>query len=975
MIPGISGSPVTFLFPGALLAGALLIVLYWRFMRAKNAWRTAIVICAALLLGYPSAVRLSRSLDLFVIVDRSRSISPEGQAKENELLEMVSGALQPGDRVSVISFNQRAYVEQAPSPGPALREFANPHGVDGSNVSDALATALSMAPSNRQARIFLLSDGEFTGSNPAQYSQAARQQNVPIYVRDLKRLDVQNLYVAGAEANEITRAGEPFRVLFRVNSSVDMPGRYRILRDGKIVNQDENSGWHTYDFKAGENRITFTDRVTVGGIHGYKIELETTPADREKITADNSAEKFVSVQGESTMLVVNNTGQPDNVSNVLTAAGIPVHVVAIGAYRMSINQLAGYKGVILNNVAITGLQKDQIDDIGEFVTQQGGGLVVAGGNRSFAKGGYYRSALEDVLPVSLEDRRQNKRVSAAFSFVLDRSGSMSMPVPSGGTKMDLADEAAVEALNLLGPGDSLSVIAVDSAAHIFVEQQPAEDAAAIGKQIRKIQSMGGGIFVYTGLVAAGSQIATAPQINKHVLLFADASDAEEPGDYKTLLDEFGRAGITVSVVGLGTENDIDAEFLKDVARRGKGDVYFTQDPQQLIQFFTADTIQHTRNNFIAEAAPMKILPPALSISPEQPWHDFTAAGYNLLFPRPGAEVAIATANADASPVLAFWQRGVGRAVSLALDSGGSFGQTEEFPDIVLSAARWAMGSNVHDTFQVKASNEGNLAHISMEVSDEERAAMVQPKLTMFAPDGSSKELPLRWDNWNRLSADMPLDAAGAWRGVIQVGDQFWRVPPVSMPVSPEFAWNGDTATGREALLAMASASGGEELVNIDPLFKRQLRAVATQPLVIPLLILMLLALLGDIAEARFGMLHRLKQKWAAWRTRRNAEGASGARGVDAGATAAGPATISAAGTAMSSVFRKTKSRKSKESSAAKQQPSGEGKQGPPRGDRSKASKPATSKPATTQAPAESMDYLTGVKARARKSMKDNKPKN
>src|SRR5690606_9239661 len=121
---------------------------------------------------------------------------------------------------------------------------------------------------------------------------------------------------------------------------------------------------------------------------------------------------------------------------------------------------------------------------------------------------------------------------------------------------------------------------------------------------------------------------------------------------------------------------------------------------------------------------------------------------------------------------------------------------------------------------------------------------------------------------NKLSAEIPMDQAGAWRGVIQVGDKFYRVPPVSMPVSPEFAWQGDTATGREALLAMAAGSGAEELINIDPLFQRKLRAIATQPLVFPLLLLMLLALLGDIAEARFGMLHHLRQRWQNRRARR-----------------------------------------------------------------------------------------------------------
>lgn len=854
---------ITFLYPEALLIGLLLIVLYWKFVKNKNGWRTAMVIVLALLLAFPSLRVRSKSIDLYMLLDRSRSIPEEGIAKQAELLELVSGRMEPGDRVSVVTFNEKGYVEQAPSPGPAVREMAIPYSADASDLTDGLAAVLSMASENRQNRVLLLSDGEFTGQSPMAQAQVARQMNVPIYMRDLKRLNVQNLFVSGADTEEKLMANEPFRVLFRVNSTVDMPGRYRIYRNGRIVGNEQDNGWRAYDFRAGENRIAFTDSVSVTGIQGYRIEVESTPADRELVKTDNVGEKFVSIIGERPILVVNNDGQPDNVTSVLSAGGLPMHIVGIGSYRMDINQLTGYKGVILNNVPILNMPKSQIDDLRDFVTQEGGGLLVCGGNRSFGAGGYYRTALEEVMPVSLEDRQQSKKLTGAFSFVLDRSGSMMARVPSGETKMDMANAAVVEALNLLSGGDSISVIAVDSSAHIIVPQQPVANPGSIAAQVRSIESMGGGIFVYTGLVAAGTQIAQSgiPD-NKHVLLFADAADAEEPGDYEKLIEKFTDSGISVSVVGLGRETDVDAEFLKDIARRGNGNVYFTEDPQQLTQFFTADTIQYTRKNFIEDPAPMKILPGAFTMSAEQQWSDFSAAGYNLLFPRESAEVAIMTANGDDSPVLAFWQRGVGRAATLALDTAGEFSQKPDFPDIVLSAARWVMGSNVNDTFQVQTETEGNYARITMEVSDEERAKMGQARLLMFAPDGSTVERPLQWDSWNRLSSSVRLTQSGAWRGVIQVGEESYRVGPVSMPVSPEFAYRGDEASGRETLQQIASMTGGQELVDINPLFERRSATVAFQPLVVPLLVLLLLLLLAEIAEARFGMLHSLKQRFA-----------------------------------------------------------------------------------------------------------------
>src|SRR5690606_27347643 len=134
-----------------------------------------------------------------------------------------------------------------------------------------------------------------------------------------------------------------------------------------------------------------------------------------------------------------------------------------------------------------------------------------------------------------------------------------------------------------------------------------------------------------------------------------------------------------------------------------------------------------------------------------------------------ADVAIITNNGDNSPVLAFWQKGVGRAATLALDASGEFGSHADYPDIMLSAARWIMGSDVNDSFQVQTRTEGNYARISMEVSDEERAAMGQARLIMYSPDGSTVERPLQWDTWNRMSSNVRLTPAGASRGAAQVG--------------------------------------------------------------------------------------------------------------------------------------------------------------------------------------------------------------
>jgi hypothetical protein len=189
------------------------------------------------------------------------------------------------------------------------------------------------------------------------------------------------------------------------------------------------------------------------------------------------------------------------------------------------------------------LPLSQIEALRDFVLQEGGGLLVTGGNRIFAKGGYYLSSLDPILLVSLEDRQQSRKTATAFSIVMDRSGSMAITTPSGHQKIQLAGEAVAECIRLMSPVDSVSVIPVDSAAHILIPQSDVTNPASMISEVLRIESMGGGIFVYTGLVAATSEIVKAKQLNKHVLLFADAdsSATARPFADSNLADATGRA--------------------------------------------------------------------------------------------------------------------------------------------------------------------------------------------------------------------------------------------------------------------------------------------------------------------------------------------------------------------------------------------------------------------------------------------------
>ena len=69
-------------------------------------------------------------------------------------------------------------------------------------------------------------------------------------------------------------------------------------------------------------------------------------------------------------------------------------------------ELYGYRALVLGSVEASFFTHDQLDMIADFVSTRGGTLLMLGGRRALAEGGYIGTPLEDVLPVVLEDPGQ-----------------------------------------------------------------------------------------------------------------------------------------------------------------------------------------------------------------------------------------------------------------------------------------------------------------------------------------------------------------------------------------------------------------------------------------------------------------------------------------------------------------------------------------------------------------------------------------
>jgi uncharacterized membrane protein len=76
-----------------------------------------------------------------------------------------------------------------------------------------------------------------------------------------------------------------------------------------------------------------------------------------------------------------------------------------GGFPRSREELFAYRGLVLGSIEASAFTLDQLRMIADFVAERGGGLMMLGGRRAFAEGGYGGTALGEVLPVELDAGR------------------------------------------------------------------------------------------------------------------------------------------------------------------------------------------------------------------------------------------------------------------------------------------------------------------------------------------------------------------------------------------------------------------------------------------------------------------------------------------------------------------------------------------------------------------------------------------
>ena len=842
-----------------LLLGIPLLIAMAVFSRRRisrgRLWMATAVRIALLLLLVTALSELTYGhlvddLGVVFVVDRSASVSDQGRKSATGFIQQSMKGMEEGDRAAVVVFGADAYVEREMSPDTAFHGVETDPGVHHTDIAAGLRLAQATLPSDAAHRVVLLSDGEETRGDAAGQvllSAGDELSVVPLGRGALPEVVVESLIVPDKVDDG---AGFEIRVVARSvragNATLRLYRNEHYLGDVPV----ELSGGRADVF-------TFRQVADEPGLLRYRAILEVDDRDLDALVQNNEVMATVQVSGTPQVLYVEGTsGQSRHLATALRGEGIDVDVVGPGEFPPNLASMRPYAAIIASDVPAHVLTSVQMDALHSYVRDLGRGFVMVGGENSFGVGGYYKTPVEELLPVQMDIEDKKHFPSLAMVLAIDRSGSM------GGTgqasKMGMAKEAAIRSVELMTERDMVGVVTFDSAGSWAVPLQTLDDKQGVMQRIAAIRA-GGGTDIYPALKMANNKLAASGAALKHVVLLSDGITGDAA--FQQLIREaYEKHNITLTAIAVGS--DADRTTMRQFAQWGGGRYYLVTDPHAIPQIFTRETMLASRSFVVEEdfqpvpKDPSTVLK-GLDAGSLPVLHGYVATG-----PKARASVPLLATN-DA-PLLAHWRYGLGKSVAFTSDCKARWGRswigTPEYTKLWAQTLRWVMGDPLGGDLQVVTEIDRGVLRITVDAFDESGGFrnFLDGSARVVAPDLTVRELPLRQVAPGRYAATMEVDQDGSYLAGIamKAGDDpvGQVVAEAVQPYSPEYR---TPAVGSSLLPELARLGGGAVLSDPSEVFRRPEEARRVpQPLWPPLLIAALVLLLMDVALRRLDLSRR-----------------------------------------------------------------------------------------------------------------------
>ncbi len=801
--------------------------------------RSAIVVLLALALSQPMIYHSGTWISVNYLLDVSQSVSPAAIQSAIQWIQQTNDSGHPAN-TRYIPFGANAEVFETleqlnevrvsltrPSAALSRGERAS---IDQSatNVEGAVENAIQNFAPHHLKRLVLITDGNENFGHVTNTLSRLKGEGVHVYTVPLQARTNRDAWVEAIMSPSDVAAEEPFPVEAHVYSQTNTSAEVRLRYGGKEL------GSRNVRLTPGLNRVAF--ETSIRDESGpVTLEAEVTAPD-DSFADNNRFRTSIVVKGLPKILYVEGHSQSARyLQSALGKEGFAVTTVAPNSIPAAVGELDAFDAIVMSDVARTSLSQLQMRAMASYVQDLGGGFILAGGENTYgADGGYSKTDVERVLPITFDAKKPHQTV--AMIVVLDKSGSM------GGPEIGFAKEATKAPLRYLRDMDTFGVVAFDSTFYWAAKLQNVSNRDQISGSIDQIIATGE-TNTFPALDAAYLELAANPSEVKHVILMSDGHTAQ--ADFKSLVTKMTEAKITVSTIALGAS--ADHALMASIAQWGNGRTYYVTDASKVPQVF-ADETELTTGNTLHEEPFNPVVKKNVQAFKGI---DFTTAprllGYVATKSKETSEVLLEAGRKD--PLLVRWQYGLGKTAAFTSDLKDRWAvdwlHWSGYPKFWSQLVRETMRTADNSEFDFLVVRDGDRAKLTINAIQKngQFRNKLESRVRVVRPDQSISDVAIRQVGPGSYEAEFPLIRKGSYV-FRMIGESGGASQTLAYSYPDEFHFYPPNT---QLLRAISSETEGQFQPSVNDIFDPHGETVAYPTVLWPWLAVIALVLyVGDV---------------------------------------------------------------------------------------------------------------------------------
>ena len=300
------------------------------------------LVLLALIAAVPLAPLGGKGVDVVIVADLSRSMPADSRGRALEIIRLLEQRRAAGDRVGIVTYGREPRIERLPEELGEASAFVQEVDRDGSDLGrcDRSCRQPDPARAARPADRALGRRGERSaGGGGGARSGGARacRSTSGCSAAARRRTSPSNRSTCPAWSTSASRFSSPRRCAPIARSTP---------RPSCCVTASRSRA-PTRTFQPGATQLTFRDLIDRPGIARYRLELS---ARSDRVPENNRGDGAVRVEAPATILLVNASGRPDNLSRALSAGKLRVSTVRPSEMPQDPAGLLAFRAVILENV-------------------------------------------------------------------------------------------------------------------------------------------------------------------------------------------------------------------------------------------------------------------------------------------------------------------------------------------------------------------------------------------------------------------------------------------------------------------------------------------------------------------------------------------------------------------------------------------------------------------------------------------------